>query len=687
MNFFQKLLVKAAGVATKNLKLVPSFLRYAWRRFTFQSAVEDGYRVNSAVFACVSALAFSFPEAPLLPGTEVEGKFTPDYDSKLLALIKQPNPDMGEAEFMAYAIVYASLGGKCLIWKQRNKNGEVFRLWPFSIAQMNTVPGESTAQGFVKEYEFINVDGGKPIRIPKEDVIDWKWMPDPLEPWNGMGAIQAAAREVEKDSEASAYIFALLKNNAVPPIVITLTENDELTTVKAQRLRKEWNAIYGKDGEGAGGPAFLEAGMKAEKLGFDLQQLAAETLSSVPEARIAACFRVPPVVAGLSVGLKRSDYGDQAARRSFTELTLAALWRSLASEMWSGLKDELPAKPKNFQMQHNLRVVRALQEDETKLWETVSSAFERSLVTRAEAKVRLGIEPKPGDDVYKVSLASEFVAVGEDVDREPAKGTPIPSPSPVLKTKTGEGGDELKARSQRVAGALRKMRVKLAKKMKGDVQTYFDDLADQVVKRATGKKADDLPSADDLLRNEDSAKLQGIVKRYYATIIELSWATWNTELGVELAFDLTDPLVTEILAGAGKSVIDIDATTLDALRSALQYANDNGWGIDELVRGDAENGIPGLRDLIESTYKGRAETISRTELGEAQNAATVGRYEKSGVSKVIILDNGSDDDDDECKRANGQIWTLDYFSSNTLEHPSCTRCAAAYFGDAEADRH
>jgi hypothetical protein len=131
---------------------------------------------------------------------------------------------------------------------------------------------------------------------------------------------------------------------------------------------------------------------------------------------------------------------------------------------------------------------------------------------------------------------------------------------------------------------------------------------------------------------------------------------------------------------------DIKDTTIQALTEALAYAAEHGWGVDKLMRGDPENGIPGLRDLVEETYKGRAETIARTELGEAQNAATAGRYAEAGVQKVVIMDNGLEDDDDACKIANGQIWSLAYFEDNFLEHPNCTRAAGAYFGETAPDR-
>jgi len=111
----------------------------------------------------------------------------------------------------------------------------------------------------------------------------------------------------------------------------------------------------------------------------------------------------------------------------------------------------------------------------------------------------------------------------------------------------------------------------------------------------------------------------------------------------------------------------------------LQYASEQGWGIDQLVRGDANQ--PGLRDiLVDENY---ARTVARAELGSAQNAATAGRYRNAGVEKVEILDGGAADSAPACNLANGQIWTLALFEQNVLQHPNCSRAAAPYFGDDE----
>lgn len=686
MNWFRNLFSKALGVASKAFSFVPVFTRYAFSDLTWDKIIREGYKANAAVSACATTLQLTFPEPPLLAGHKEDGRFIPDYGHPIMALLDQPNPDMGLAEFLQFAITYTPIGGNTYIWKQRSLNRNILALWPFSDAQVTPIAGHDTSEGFVSHYEF-DAGNGQKIPIPKDDIIQWKWMIDPAQPWKGIGAIELCAREIDKDNEATSYIFALLKNNAVPPVVITLEDGDDSSQDEIDRMGAMWVQKHSR-----GQPAFISNGMKVDQMGFDLNKLAADTLADIPETRIAANFHVPPSVAGLNVGVKRSDYGDAAARKAFTEQTLMALWRSFASEMLNGLKHEYPGTAANFALQFDIRGVGALQEQMKDKWERVTLAFNRSLLTRGEAKQELGMKPVPSDDVYYVSLATEFVPANGDgvVERESSKSLTTKG------TKVHEG------KAKTGAGALQRIRIEVARRMTQAVDVYFSQLADRVVDRAgkaapiglrplppfseTAKIGEEkkLPNAGELLNGEDRKKLETLVKRFYVEILQLSWDQWNYVLGVEKVFDLTDPLVGQVLKLAAQNVKDIHDTTMQEIRDVLKYGNEQGWSIDQLVRGDENQ--TGLRSIVDETYKDRARTIARTELGDAQNSATVSRYKEAGVKVVEILDNGSTDDDAECQVANGQIWTLNYFNANRLEHPNCTRAAAPVFDDVKPDR-
>ena len=658
----------------------------------FLSLIQNGYKASSAVANCVRALAFSFPEPPLIAYKDTANGYQPAGAlDPLQQLILKPNPDMGEAEFMQFVITYASCGGNVYLWKERTKNGKVKYLWPFSDKDVMPVPGHDPSEGFVAGYRFDGGDGNY-VYLAKEDVIQWKWMIDPEQPWRGIGAIEFAARDVQSDTESSRYTYSMFKNNAIPPVAITLVEGDELTDEKHERLIEAWRKRYG--GENSGDPAFLESGMTIQKLGLNMQELNLSELKNVPESRICGAFGVPPSIALLYVGLKRSDYGDGNARKSFTETTLVALWRTFSSEMTASLSDEFGG---GYNLQFDLNQVKALQENVNELWTRLASATDKGLITRADFRLGVGLKAGPEDNVYRTNLINGWEAAGNKASPAKAKSSQPNSDSGKSLAEKSLDDASLEQNARNASGAvyaraLQRIRLSMWSSMSEDVDGYFSSLADRIVSRAgkslqvmeEAKSTKKIPDVDDLLSTKDDKEFEKLLKRWFVAIAEASWETINQSMGITIAFDLADPAVTTMLATAGGQVKEITETTRAALQEALQYGSEQGWSIGQLVRGDETQ--PGLRSIIEETYKGRAKTIARTELGNAQNTVTAERYGANGIALVGILDDGETDDDEPCKIANGQVWTLEYFKANPLEHPNCTRCGYPVFENVVPDK-
>jgi len=682
--------------AGQMFSFIQKFITVSWMDTDFLTLVQNGYKASSAVSNCVRALAFSFPEPQLIAYRETaDGEQPAGPNDPLQKLIRNPNPDMGEAELMQFVITYASCGGNVYLWKERSKNGKVIALWPFSDKDVKPVPGENPKEGFVAGYEFY-VGDGSTVYLSKRDVIQWKWMIDPEQPWKGLGAIEFAARDVQNDTESSRFTYAMFKNNAIPPIAITTPEGDELDEATVKRLQKQWMKRYG--GENQGAPAFLQGGMTIQKLGLNMQEMDLSELKNVPESRICGAFGVPPSIALLYVGLKRSDYGDGMARKSFTETTLVALWRTFSTEMTSSLSDEFGG---GYILRFDLNQVKALAENVNELWTRLSGAVDKGIITRADFKRAVGLKVLKSDNVYRTSMINGW---------EPAGETPS-NPNAAIDGGSGKSIANVKGiaaplgvaapQEQRLAmtkglnnavygRALQRIRATMWPNMSKDLDGYFSTLSDRVVSRA-GKALQgmqetksDLPGIDDLLTAKDADELNKMLKKWFVAIAQASWETINLSLGVDIAFDMTDPAITKMLSTAGGDIKDIVATTRSALQDALKYGNDNGWSIQQLVKGDETQA--GIQSIVDETYKNRSTTIARTEMGNAQNAVSSERYKNNGVSLVGILDNGDTDDDDECKVANGEVWTIAYFESNRLEHPNCTRCSYPIFEDVTPDR-
>jgi hypothetical protein len=209
---------------------------------------------------------------------------------------------------------------------------------------------------------------------------------------------------------------------------------------------------------------------------------------------------------------------------------------------------------------------------------------------------------------------------------------------------------------------------------------WFGGLADRVIGRAMESLGTDVEtkvSAEDLVTSGDDAELEAVVRRFVVELAQLSWQTWNLSLGVDVAFDLHDPAVTAALEGAGLRIKGINETTLQAVRDALQFGSEQGWGIDRIVRGDpkADPPVRGLRDIVEATYKGRAQSIARTEMGIAAQTCAAHRFAAAGVPNVLVLDNGFDDSAPGCVvLGNGGVGTivpLSWAIAHPLGHPRC----------------
>ncbi len=687
---------------------------------TFTRLVQEGYKANGAVFACVSRLATSYPEPPMRIYRQTDAGLEPLPNHPAQKLLSAPLAGIGGADLQQFTITYESIGGSAFWYKQRSNAGQPIGLVPLHRAQIAPTPGGDQLNG---PYVWTKEDGTTEA-IPADDIVHFRWQIDPLFPWDALAPLIAVAREVDTDNEATRYLFALLKNDAIPRLAIVAPERMTIGPDEEKRIKAWWQE--GQGGDNRGRPALLKGGMDLKKISLDLAELAFEALRRVPEARITAAFGVPAMVSGLNVGLERSTYSNQGeARQGMTQDTLVPRWRSNEDQVTETLVKEYAGD--RIVARYDTSQVAALQEAVQSKRLFALDGWKSGLLMRNEGRAVVGLPRTQDGDVFNVPMTSSL----EPGALEPRPGSKAAAEP--IETKAERKAARRKAQLSHGA-TLRKVRGKVAKKMETAIDSYFQALADRVVSRLGGKafnpeyqgmtslpvvipeakrleilrlgaegetakaqalirseltwasvpvdvSCKDLPSAEELLTEADAAELEEIIVKYYLAVAEASWETWNAELGVDLAFGDGDPAVADALRTAGTRVKEIDEFTLDYLRETLQYGAAQGWSVDHLVRGEPDAGIPGIRSIVEETYKNRAKNIARTEMGTCQNLVTFGRYEAAGVKNVLVMDNGDEDDDEPCKEVNGTVKPLAWIKENPLEHPSCTRAFAAEFED------
>lgn len=161
---------------------------------------------------------------------------------------------------------------------------------------------------------------------------------------------------------------------------------------------------------------------------------------------------------------------------------------------------------------------------------------------------------------------------------------------------------------------------------------------------------------------------------------------------------LVDPM-TELLGSmwalgyeeAGKTYLDdgFEVPFVRAADWARTHAGGLVTGIDDYSKQRLADLVASFEDDTESTDAdlasaigqmfsdfgdARADTVARTETAWAANLGNAGAWRDGGYAYVEVSDGT--DSDQECADADGQVWSLDDFEANALEHPNCGRSAS-----------
>lgn len=616
-------LAKAAKGGT-SLSFVPSWVKTSFLEPSFERLSREGYQLNAAVFSCISALAFAYPEAPMIVVDRKTDKRLPDHP--LQQLLLKPNPMMGGKGLALYQIIYKAIGGQTMLHKVRSGNkdsGPVIQLWPYHIGQMIPAPGELV---WIDHYDYYP-GNGTIGSVPTQNVIQLKWPSiDTGQPWLAMPPLKAMARSVDTDNEADRYAYAILYNDAVPRTALTIPAGTVLSDGQFERLRMQFSQKHG--GDNRGNVAVVEGGAKIERIGLDLAQLAFDALRRVPETRIAADFRVPAIIAGLNAGLERSTYSNFGeARKQFTEDTLVTMWELDADELSQELAAEYSDK---IRIRPDLDKVKALQEDVQKKWLRATNGWNSGLLTQNEARRLLGYEEAPEGNGYKPANAAI---------------------QPVLQ-------GQPKSKQHKVT--RQSITNKIEKAVKAYLLAEYTSAADQVT-ASKQRKADYTQ-----LSLDDGDQIEIVMRKFYPLLFSKAFGDAAAETGIDIAFDLENENVQLVLDQLAKEIRNVADTTKAEVQRLVGQQAQQGWSNAELAQKITAHG--------EISSVSRANMIARTESAVGYNQGTLLGYEDAGIEQVNVFDGTNDDD---CKAANGQVWTLNEAKASPIAHPNCQRAFSA----------
>ncbi len=388
----------------------------------YRNYVQEGYKKNELVYACIREVATSASEPITKVVLTQDGTQYDIPDHPLNALLANPTPDMTGPEWWETILTLERIAGNAYIWKERNDNEFPIALWPLRPDWVRIrFRRDNLGQRAFFEYS----PGGiwtpeHTVPILPEDMIHIKHGVDPEDIHGyGQAPLRSALRNTDLDNNMTDYFKVFFDNAAVPFGILKVKGHVESQKL-INRIRRRWQAQFGGGKKNWHAPAILTDDTEYEQLGLDMEQLRIDALRDVPETRICMAFGVHPILVGAQSGLKQSTYTNyREARSSFWEETLSPLFRKYAARLTADLIPDYGDDVKQFQVIVDTSNVRALSPDVDATWKRATTALKAGGITQNMFLRYINMPPVKGGDVFLIP--QNILPVPAEVVESPAR--------------------------------------------------------------------------------------------------------------------------------------------------------------------------------------------------------------------------------------------------------------------------
>lgn len=372
------------------------------KQYKYQDLAKDGYMQNAIVYRCVNEIANG---ASAVPYMIKQGDDVLEYHP-IMDLLNRPNPLQSNSEFFASLFGYLLLAGNSYVLKVGAENqppSELHLLRPDRI----TIKG---GQNYIPEkYQYI-ISG----RVHAEYEVDQEtanselkqiklW--NPLDDYYGLSPLAAGALEIDQHNMSAKHNVNLLNNGARPSGAVVFKPRDDqgfavnLTESQRQQLLTDLNNRFSGTNN-AGRPMLLEGDFDWKEMGLSPKDMDFGKLKHMATTDIALCFGVPSQLVGVPDAQTYANVAE--ARLALYEETIIPYLKKIESDMNEWL---VPMFGEDLMFCYDIDAIPALSERRKKTYENVALAVREGIITRNEARERLGLSPLNGADDLLVNAA------------------------------------------------------------------------------------------------------------------------------------------------------------------------------------------------------------------------------------------------------------------------------------------
>lgn len=645
---------------------------------------------NAIAFACIREIATSISSIELNAIKEtVRGEYE-EYNGPLADILKTPNPDQSQVDFLESIVEqYLTYGNVYIYFDRQGRGGASGPIKNLYLLRPDKITIKVNKTQGIESYVYSG-DGSSGIKIDPSDIAHLKY------PNNTSGAktnllyglspMAIIKPDVVSDSLLSTLNQNFLKRGAVPTGLLKMTKRGTQESVDEAR-RKFASTFAGKRGQF--NVAVLDSDTSYEPLQVMPRDLALEETRDELVSRICSVLGVAPIIIGANIGLRRSTYSNyRQAMSAYRDETVAPLMNRIV-RFWN-LKIT-PNFTTDAYVEADYKNAPAWQENEEVLANRTINLYQSGITSLNEAREALGYDSINGGEIRRSPSNAFEVNVG---DSQPVLNAPnpekilqldsekqsleVPPPPPI---ETPSSGPIPIPRAQELLAITRRDEQqavdKLAKELR---QKYFKPIQSRIggyVGRRLNdetiyKKEEGYPfTASDLVPTGMENDLATILEASALGVLASTFAKYSAS-GIVPTAELNErgKYAQQAIQQAGRDAQYIQQTTFKNVQRTLEFGLQNGLTVDQIAQGGfLDDGTPfkGLKGMMIDADTNRAALIARTEIANATRYSQLQYYSDIGSNDVMLIDG--DQFDQRCIERNGKVMKLEAAATQT-EHPN-----------------
>ena len=391
------------------------------KQYKYQDLASEGYLKNAIVYRCVNEISKGISAVPFKIFNKNEEVVE---QHPIIEVLNKPNPLQSRSEFMNSLVGFLMLSGNAYILKIGADNRPPKEL---HLLRPDRIEVKGSNRPIPESYEY-RVNGKTEAIYPVDSdsgASELKHIKlwHPLDDYYGCSPLSAAAVEIDQHNLASKHNINLLDNGARPSGAVVFKPKDDtgmnvnLTESQRQQLLTDLNNRF-TGAQNAGRPLLLEGDFDWKEMGLSPKDMDFLNLKHMSATDIAMCFGVPSQLVGVPDAQTYANVAE--ARLALYEETIIPLLKKIESDLNEWL---VPLYGDDLHMHFDIDEIPALSERRRKIYENVNSAVLNGIMTRNEARERLGLSPLDGaDDLYISAtlfpLGAEAPNVPEEMDND-----------------------------------------------------------------------------------------------------------------------------------------------------------------------------------------------------------------------------------------------------------------------------